>query len=93
MKIPKWLRTLWGEPPTAPQSSAVSDVRRAESPAPNASHAEGYSADQPIRSKDEDRFNRWPFAKRIAETLAARRDASSLVIAVYGPWGDGKTST
>jgi len=52
-----------------------------------------YSSDQPIRSKGQDRFNRWPFAQRIAETLAGRTDPSSLVIGIYGPWGDGKSST
>jgi len=71
-----------GTPPVTPKDPGTSPL-----------HAEGYSSDQPIRSKDEDRFNRWPFAERIAETLAARRDPSSLVIAIYGPWGDGKTST
>lgn len=54
--------------------------------------AASYSSDQPIASKAQDRFNRWPFAKRIAETLSARRDPSSLVIGVYGAWGEGKTS-
>ncbi len=53
----------------------------------------GYAADQPIRTKEEDRFNRWPFAERIAQTLAARTDTSSLVVGLYGVWGDGKTST
>jgi len=52
-----------------------------------------YSADQPISGKAQDRFNRWPFAQRIAETIANSRDPSSLVIGLYGPWGDGKTST
>ena len=52
-----------------------------------------YSSDQPIRSKSEDRFNRWAFAKRIADTFAGRNDAASIVIGLYGPWGDGKTST
>jgi predicted KAP-like P-loop ATPase len=52
----------------------------------------GYSSDQPIRSKDQDRFNRWPFAKRIADTLSGRRDPSSLVIGIYGAWGEGKSS-
>ncbi|WP_380879978.1 P-loop NTPase fold protein [Sphingomonas sp. DBB INV C78] len=33
------------------------------------------------------------FAQQIAETIARRGDPSSLVIGVYGPWGDGKTST
>jgi predicted KAP-like P-loop ATPase len=52
-----------------------------------------YFSDQPIQSKEEDEFNRWPFAKRIADTLATRTDPRSLVIGLYGPWGDGKTST
>ncbi len=51
-----------------------------------------YSTDQPIRSSTEDRFGRAPFAKRIAETIANRPDVSSLVLGLYGAWGDGKTS-
>jgi len=52
-----------------------------------------YSSDQPIMRRDQDRFNRWPFAKRIAETIANGRDPSSITVGIYGPWGDGKTST
>ena len=52
-----------------------------------------YFSDQPICSKSEDRFNRWAFAKRITDMLAGRNDAASIVIGLYGPWGDGKTST
>ena len=51
-----------------------------------------YIADQPIAGKSEDRFNRAPFATRIAETLASRSNPSSIVLGLYGPWGDGKTS-
>lgn len=51
-----------------------------------------YIADLPIASKSEDKFNRAPFATRIAETLVTRTDPSSIVIGLYGPWGDGKTS-
>src|SRR5271170_5906064 len=51
-----------------------------------------YVADAPIFDPKQDRFNRWPFAKRIADTVAARTDPSSLVIAIYGAWGDGKTT-
>jgi predicted KAP-like P-loop ATPase len=51
-----------------------------------------YSSDQPIHSREEDRFNRWPFTQRIAETIARRSDPSSLVLGIYGVWGDGKTS-
>jgi predicted KAP-like P-loop ATPase len=93
MKIPNWLKKLWPAPSAASPNPERADARRAESTAAEPAQAEGYSADQPIRSKEEDRFKRWPFANRIAETLAARRDPSSLVIAIYGPWGDGKTST
>ena len=51
-----------------------------------------YVADAPISNPAEDRFSRWPFAKRIADTIATRTDPSSLVIAIYGAWGDGKTT-
>lgn len=52
-----------------------------------------YSSDQPISSREQDRFDRWPFAQRIGDTLAARTEPASLVIGLYGAWGDGKTST
>lgn len=51
-----------------------------------------YLSDQPIQSRADDRFNRWPFAKRIADTIVRRPDSTSLVVGLYGPWGDGKTS-
>ena len=51
-----------------------------------------YTDDAPISSRHEDRFSRWPFAERIAQVLANRSDSSSIVIGIYGPWGDGKTS-
>lgn len=50
-------------------------------------------ADRPISKIEEDRLDRAPFAKRIAEVMAQRVDPSSLVVGIYGPWGDGKTST
>lgn len=48
--------------------------------------------DAPIADPDDDRFGRGPWARRIAETIAAQQDPASLVVGVYGPWGDGKTS-
>ncbi len=51
-----------------------------------------YSSDAPISSPDKDRFSRWPFSKRISEVIAKRTDPSSLVIGLYGAWGDGKTT-
>lgn len=51
-----------------------------------------YLSDQPIYLRENDEFNRWPFARRIADTLATRTDSTSLVVGLYGAWGDGKTS-
>jgi predicted KAP-like P-loop ATPase len=48
--------------------------------------------DAPIEDFANDRFARGPFARRIARTIIAQRDPGSLVVGVYGPWGDGKTS-
>lgn len=48
--------------------------------------------DQPIRQKRDDQFNRGLFASRVARTIALRRDPSSVVIGIYAPWGEGKTS-
>jgi len=52
-----------------------------------------YSTDRPIKGRAQDRLNRWPFARRISQTIANGMDPSSLVIGLHGPWGDGKTST
>lgn len=51
-----------------------------------------YISDAPILDPAYDRFGRLWFAKRIAETICARTDPSSLVIAIYGAWGNGKTT-
>ncbi|QRD62767.1 AAA family ATPase (plasmid) [Xanthomonas citri pv. citri] len=51
-----------------------------------------YSTDLPIESSRQDRFSRAPFAQRIADTIASRTDTAGLVLGLYGPWGDGKTS-
>lgn len=51
-----------------------------------------YSSDAPVSSPDKDRFSRWPFSKRISEIIAKRTDPSSIVIGLYGAWGDGKTT-
>lgn len=50
-------------------------------------------ADRPIERISEDQFDRASFASQIAEIVANRNDPSSIVIGLYGPWGDGKTST
>jgi KAP-like P-loop domain-containing protein len=89
MGIFQFLKSLrFGKAPTDAQLSGAST--------PTSSQADQqtlYSTDRPIHSKKDDRFNRARFAERIGDTLAKRHDPSSIVIGLYGPWGDGKTST
>lgn len=66
--------------------------RRELDATPVVAAAAGYSTDRPIDSATQDRFGRAQFAERIADTIAARTDAAGLVVGLYGPWGDGKTS-
>jgi predicted KAP-like P-loop ATPase len=51
-----------------------------------------YAPDRPISAKSEDRFQRWGFAKRVADTIARREDPRGLVVGIFGAWGEGKTS-
>jgi predicted KAP-like P-loop ATPase len=80
---------------TAGKSSspeADTEGKAAAAAQPESAVQDQYVADQPITSKAEDRFNRAFFATRIAETIATRVDPSSIVLGIFGPWGDGKTS-
>lgn len=83
MKFWGWLKGKTDPITSSPPSASTPVAASAE---------ESYSTDQPIRTAADDRFARAPFAFRIAETIAARREISSLVLGLYGPWGDGKTS-
>ena len=51
-----------------------------------------YSSDKPITQLPEDQLGRTGFAKRLAEDIGAWKGSDSLVIALYGDWGSGKTS-
>lgn len=51
-----------------------------------------FVSDSPVTDPLLDRFNRHPFATRVARTLASRTDSSSLVLAIHGEWGEGKTT-
>lgn len=50
------------------------------------------SADRPVFSSTEDRFQRYTFSKRIAETIINRKNEDCIVLGIYGAWGEGKTS-
>ncbi|WP_291272249.1 P-loop NTPase fold protein [Geothrix sp.] len=49
-------------------------------------------SDSPILSADEDRLHRKPYAHHLAEFLCNNVGKDSLVMAIQGPWGSGKTS-
>lgn len=51
-----------------------------------------FSSDRPISNQQEDKFQRYEFAKRIANTIIERESEDCIVLGVYGAWGEGKTS-
>lgn len=52
----------------------------------------GFSADRPIRTKDEDMLNRAGFSTNLADAIMSWRGKDSLVTALRGDWGSGKSS-
>lgn len=48
--------------------------------------------DQPASIQSEDRFQRYEFSKRIASIIATPKIDKSLILGLYGKWGEGKTS-
>ena len=51
-----------------------------------------FSADRPIECLDDDRLQRRGFALSIAQAITTWHGDDSLVMALYGGWGDGKSS-
>lgn len=51
-----------------------------------------FSADRPIEHLEEDKLDRRSFAEQLARAIQAWKGNDSLVIALYGPWGTGKSS-
>ena len=51
-----------------------------------------FSADRPIEHLDDDRLQRRTFALSIAQAITTWHGDESLVMALYGGWGDGKSS-
>lgn len=49
-------------------------------------------SDSPIRRSEDDRYGFDPFAKAIAGCIDNIKSPTGSAVAVYGPWGSGKTS-
>ncbi len=50
------------------------------------------SEDRPVIDPRQDRLGYAPFAEQLAESIAEMTASQGLVLAVYGPWGSGKTT-
>ncbi|MBN7814211.1 KAP family P-loop NTPase fold protein [Algoriphagus pacificus] len=48
--------------------------------------------DLPITKREDDAFQRYPFAYQIASVIKGHEKTDSFVVGVYGKWGEGKTS-
>jgi len=51
-----------------------------------------FSADRPINCATDDRLNRAIFSKELALSIANWSEKDSLIVAIYGAWGEGKSS-
>ncbi|SKB94448.1 KAP family P-loop domain-containing protein [Lachnospiraceae bacterium] len=51
-----------------------------------------YSSDRAIKSIDEDLLGRADFSKQLGRAIYENKEKESIVIALYGKWGSGKTS-
>ncbi|MES2522557.1 MAG: P-loop NTPase fold protein [Gemmatimonadota bacterium] len=61
------------------------------SDAQRSADAASYASDRPWQPGDEDTLRRSGFACRVAGAVSANVE-NGLVVGIYGPWGDGKTS-
>jgi hypothetical protein len=49
-------------------------------------------SDQPLELPKDDTLDRVTFSERVVSTIVGRHEDESIVIGLYGPWGDGKTT-
>jgi len=52
--------------------------------------SKSFISDDPEVEKDY--FKRKPFAQQISNIIVSRREPSSIVVGIYGKWGEGKTT-
>ena len=54
--------------------------------------ADPYAVDAAVFDPEQDEFGRRQFCERVGHTIAARQNAGSLVVGIYGEWGEGKST-
>jgi predicted KAP-like P-loop ATPase len=52
----------------------------------------GFASDRPITTIEEDELDRSKFASELAYAMASWQGKDSLVVALHGNWGSGKSS-
>lgn len=50
------------------------------------------SADRPLSNPAQDQFGHAPFAQTLAKAIRGYRGSDGIVLALYGPWGSGKST-
>ncbi|MDO3523975.1 P-loop NTPase fold protein [Ralstonia pseudosolanacearum] len=50
------------------------------------------SSDRPSTDPAQDLFGHAPFAKTLAKAIRGYRGSDGIVLALYGPWGSGKST-
>jgi predicted KAP-like P-loop ATPase len=56
------------------------------------SHGATLSSDRPSTDPTQDLFGHAPFAKTLAKAIRDYRGSDGIVLALYGPWGSGKST-
>ena len=54
--------------------------------------ATSLSADRPLSDPAQDQFGHAPFARTLAKAIRGYRGSDGIVLALYGPWGSGKST-
>ena len=50
------------------------------------------TSDKPLSDPNDDLFGHAPFAKHLADAIRRQKGADGIVLALYGPWGSGKST-
>lgn len=50
------------------------------------------SSDRPLSDPNDDLFGHAPFSKHLANVIRSQKGADGIVLALYGPWGSGKST-